>query len=201
MKQKFFGKVWKVFPDSEIFWKEEDIWNRGECIIGLGGWTPLHSLHTYIHTYIYLYIKAIYLRTYIWLLQCAAGWASLGQVGQVLRPAAVLLGGCPGFLPSPITAYMREVLHWLPISQRILFRILFTRCPVFNRTVRYFCSLAGIEMIVMPDNACVNSWIVCAVILERAIWQPWFRIAALGFRCVFNAPPLTFVISAAQCRF
>src|SRR6218665_2258077 len=35
------------------------------------------------------------------------------------------------------------------------------RCPVFNRTVRYFGSLSGIKMTIIPDNACVNSLIFC----------------------------------------
>jgi len=35
------------------------------------------------------------------------------------------------------------------------------RCPVFYRTVRYFGSLSVIILIVIPDNACVNSSIVC----------------------------------------
>src|SRR6218665_1548512 len=30
------------------------------------------------------------------------------------------------------------------------------RCPVFDRTVRYFGSLSGIKMKVIPDNACVR---------------------------------------------
>jgi len=36
------------------------------------------------------------------------------------------------------------------------------RCPVLNRTVRYFGSLSGIILIVIPHNTCVNSSIVCA---------------------------------------
>lgn len=38
------------------------------------------------------------------------------------------------------------------------------RCPVLNRTVRYFGSLFGIKMIVigLPVNACANSSIFCA---------------------------------------
>ena len=36
------------------------------------------------------------------------------------------------------------------------------RCPVFNRTVRYFDSLSGIKMIVIPDNDFENSSIFCA---------------------------------------
>src|SRR6218665_2461383 len=35
------------------------------------------------------------------------------------------------------------------------------RCPLFNRTVRHFSSLSGIILIVIPDNTCVNSSIVC----------------------------------------
>jgi len=35
-------------------------------------------------------------------------------------------------------------------------------CPAFNRTVRCFDSLSGIKMVVIPDNACVNSLIFCA---------------------------------------
>ena len=34
------------------------------------------------------------------------------------------------------------------------------RCPVFDRTVRYFGSLSGIILIVIPDNICINSSIV-----------------------------------------
>jgi len=63
-----------------------------------------------------------------------------------MMSAARLVGRLPKF--SPITAYMRDVLHWLPISQRIQ-----------------------------------------------------YRIAALVSRCVLRYAPLTFVISAAQCRF
>jgi len=36
------------------------------------------------------------------------------------------------------------------------------RCPVFNLSVRYFGSLSGIKIIVIPNNAFVNSSIFCA---------------------------------------
>ena len=45
------------------------------------------------------------------------------------------------------------------------------RCPVFNRTVRYFGSLSGIKMIVIPDNTCVNSSIFCATDIGTASVQ------------------------------
>ena|SRR6218665_3574703 len=45
------------------------------------------------------------------------GTCTLARLDRVLRSAACLVGGLSKF--SSITAYMRDVLHWLPISQRI----------------------------------------------------------------------------------
>src|SRR6218665_988638 len=42
---------------------------------------------------------------------------TLAQLDRVLRSAVRLVGRLPKF--SPIIAYMHDVLHWLPISQRI----------------------------------------------------------------------------------
>src|SRR6218665_3403321 len=55
---------------------------------------------------------------------------TLTRLDRVLRSAASLVGRLPKF--SPITAYMRHVLHWLPISQRIQHRItaLVSRCDL-----------------------------------------------------------------------
>src|SRR5688572_9412274 len=39
----------------------------------------------------------------------------------VLRAAARLIGGVPKF--GHISAYMRDVLHWLPVQQRIHYRV------------------------------------------------------------------------------
>ena len=44
----------------------------------------------------------------------------LGRLDRVLRSAARLIRRVPKF--SPVSAYMRDVLHWLPISQRISYR-------------------------------------------------------------------------------
>src|SRR6218665_1010137 len=41
---------------------------------------------------------------------------------RVLRSAVSLVGRLPKF--ASITAYMRDVQHWLPISQRIQYRII-----------------------------------------------------------------------------
>ena len=74
---------------------------------------------------------------------------TLARLDRVLRSAARLVGRLLKFKFSPITAYMRDVhVLWLPISQRIQ-----------------------------------------------------YRITALVSRCVLRCAPLTFVISAAQCRF
>ena len=52
----------------------------------------------------------------------------LGRLDRVLRSAARLIGRIPKF--SSVSTYMRDVLHWLPIAQRIHYRIaaLVSRC-------------------------------------------------------------------------
>jgi len=67
-----------------------------------------------------------------WLLQFSAGWAPwyFGPVRQ--SSAARLLGRWPKF--SSITAYMCDVLHWLPISQWINI-VLMGWCPGVSFTV------------------------------------------------------------------
>src|SRR6218665_2606641 len=53
---------------------------------------------------------------------------TLARLDRVLRSAARLVWGLSKF--SSITAYMRDVLHWLPISERIQYRItaMVSRC-------------------------------------------------------------------------
>ena len=46
---------------------------------------------------------------------------TLARLEQILRSAARLVGRLPKF--SSITSYMRDVLHWVPISQQIQYRI------------------------------------------------------------------------------
>ena len=52
----------------------------------------------------------------------------LGRLDRVLRSAARLIGRIPKF--APVSAYMRDVLHWRPESQRISYRIaaMVSRC-------------------------------------------------------------------------
>src|SRR5678816_965344 len=45
----------------------------------------------------------------------------IGRLDRVLRSAARLIGHIPKY--APVSAYMRDVLHWLPASQRISYRI------------------------------------------------------------------------------
>ena len=45
----------------------------------------------------------------------------LGRLDRVLRSAARLIGRIPKF--GSVSAYMRDVLHWLPVAQRISYRI------------------------------------------------------------------------------
>src|SRR6218665_4069071 len=45
----------------------------------------------------------------------------LGCIERVIRTAARLIGGIPR--TGHVSAYMLDVLHWLPLQQRIIFRI------------------------------------------------------------------------------
>src|SRR6218665_2974034 len=45
----------------------------------------------------------------------------LGCLERVIRTAARLIGGIPR--TGHVSAYMLDVLHWLPLQQRIIFRI------------------------------------------------------------------------------
>src|SRR6218665_3050559 len=49
----------------------------------------------------------------------------LGCLDRVIRTAARLTGGIPrtGHVHVHVSAYMLDVLHWLPLQQRIMFRI------------------------------------------------------------------------------
>ena len=52
----------------------------------------------------------------------------IGRLDLVLRSAAHLIGHLPKY--APVSAYMRDVLHWLPASQRISYQVatLLWRC-------------------------------------------------------------------------
>src|SRR6218665_1307884 len=80
---------------------------------------------------------------------------------------------------SNIPLSFPEVLVYTTASTHLTFDRV-ARCPVCNRTVRYFGSSSGVKMIVglIPDNACANSSKFCATntmsdILESATWQPY----------------------------
>src|SRR5688572_2822782 len=45
----------------------------------------------------------------------------ISRLDRVLRSAARLIGRIPKY--ASVSAYMRDVLHWLPASQRISYRI------------------------------------------------------------------------------
>src|SRR6218665_3317419 len=61
-----------------------------------------------------------------WLDYCSTLYAGLpavhlGCLEQVIRTAARLIGGIPR--TGHVSTYMLDVLHWLPLQQRIMFRI------------------------------------------------------------------------------
>src|SRR6218665_2370776 len=55
------------------------------------------------------------------LLYCGLPQVRLQPLNGVLRAAARMIDGVPRF--CHITDYMRDALHWLPVQQRIFYRI------------------------------------------------------------------------------
>ena len=45
----------------------------------------------------------------------------IGRLDRVLRSAARLIDHLPKY--ASVSAYMRDVLHWFPVSQRISYRV------------------------------------------------------------------------------
>src|SRR6218665_1547165 len=75
-------------------------------------------MHTYIHMYIHTYI---HVHTYYSTLYVGLPVVRLGCLERVIRTVARLMGGIPR--TGHVSAYMLDVLHWLPLQQRIMFRI------------------------------------------------------------------------------
>lgn len=66
--------------------------------------------------------------------------AQTARLDRVLRCAARLIGRIPKY--GSVSAYMRDTLHWLPIAQRICYRIavLVWRC-LLGSAPGYLCEL------------------------------------------------------------
>ena len=64
----------------------------------------------------------------------------LAPLQSVLNAAARLIARLPRF--SHISTFMTEDLHWLPLTARIQFKILFLTCKTFlGQAPRYLCDL------------------------------------------------------------
>src|SRR6218665_3273448 len=95
---------------------------------------------------------------------------TLARLDRVQRSAVRLVGGLSKF--SSITAYMRDVLHWLPISERIQYRItaMVSRCvlgyaPSYLRDL--FCRVSGLAARrVLRSAAGVSFWSLVPVCSE-----------------------------------
>src|SRR6218665_2390061 len=99
---------------------------------------------------------------------------TLARLNRVLRSAARLVGGLSKF--SSITAYMRDVLHWLPISERIQYRItaMVPRCVL------------GCAPSYLRDICCPVSVLAARRALRSAargeFLVPWARLAIMQRR-------------------
>src|SRR6218665_1538364 len=81
---------------------------------------------------------------------------TLARLDRVLRSAARLVGVLSKF--SFITAYMRDVLHWLPISERIQYRI----------TAMVSCCVLGCAPSYLRDLCCPVSVLAARRVLRSA---------------------------------
>ena len=116
---------------------------------------------------------------------------TLARLNRVLRSAARLVGGLSKF--SSITAYMRDVLHWLPISERIQYRItaMVSRCDL------------GCAPSYFRDLCCSVSVLVARRVLRSAargeFLVPRARLAIMQRRAFSIVSPSAWNISPLSC--
>src|SRR6218665_243008 len=106
----------------------------------------------------------------------------IGRLDRVLRSAARLIGHIPKY--ASVSAYMREVLHWLPVSQRILYRI----------SALVWRSVTGCAPSYLTDLCRPVSDLASRRALRRLMVSSWFLGPALRLSSVelslLLAPPL-----------
>ena len=107
----------------------------------------------------------------------------VGRMDRVLRSAARLIGHVPKF--SPVSAFMRDVLHWLPMQQRISYRIaaLVSRC------------VAGFAPSYLRDLCCPVSLVPARRVLRSAtrgeLMVPRARLTSVQHRAFAMVGPVT----------
>ena len=105
----------------------------------------------------------------------------IGSLNRVLRTAARLVGRIPRF--GRVSEYMRDVLHWLPYPQRIVYRIsvLVRRCieglaPLYLREL--CCSTTRVQRRCSLRSAAQAELIVPArgLLSGSAAPSPWLAL-------------------------
>lgn len=92
--------------------------------------------------------------------------AQTARLDRVLRCAARLIGRIPKY--GSVSAYMRDTLHWLPIAQRICYRIavLVWRC-LLGSAPGYLCELCR-PVSGLPGRRALRSSVTGQLLVPRA---------------------------------
>src|SRR6218665_2893957 len=92
--------------------------------------------------------------------------AQTARLDRVLRCAARLIGRIPKY--GSVSAYMRDTLHWLPIAQRISYRIavLVWRC-LLGSAPGYLCELCR-SVSGLPGRRALRFSVTCQLLVPRA---------------------------------
>src|SRR6218665_1036560 len=111
----------------------------------------------------------------------------MAWLDQVLRSTARLFWALSKF--SSITAYMHDVLHWLPISHQIQYRItsMVSRC-VLRSAPSYLCDLCC-SVSVLPARLVLRS------AAKGELLVPQARLAIMPFRLWVHQHGMIFPLS------
>ena len=114
----------------------------------------------------------------------------LACLDRVLRSAARLIGRIPKF--GHVSNYMLETLHWLPIRQRIVYRIasLVWRCqlglaPSYLRDLcRPVSGAQGSRSLRSSERGCSQSRLPAQLLCKIVLSQWWAQPSGMG--CPWN---------------
>ena len=94
---------------------------------------------------------------------------------MVLNAAALLISPLPRF--SHISTLMTAHLHWLPLTARIQFKVLFLTCKTFVQAQRYLCDLIRRPILSQLPLDVLSALLVglqcCPTCGPRAACGPW----------------------------
>src|SRR6218665_1834580 len=109
------------------------------------------------------------------------------RVDRVLRCAARLIGRIPKY--GSVSAYMRDMLHWLPIAQRISYRIavFVWRCLLGNAP-GYLCELCR-QVFGLPGWRALRSSVTRQLLVPRHCLVLKLQLGSIAHSPLLAPPP------------